>query len=69
MSEENIRQWVGYEQRLWKMPVRKIILEAARVGVHHEDVVVALEAGGKRLLIKRILEAQGINDDILKDPP
>lgn len=62
-QEEDIHALVGYERRLHKMRYTELLAEARRVGAQiFPDIT-------RPILIGRILEVQGINDDILKDPP
>lgn len=64
---EDIHAWVGYERRLYKMRRPELLAEAQRVGVSLTDTdkTVMLLSD----LAKRILLAQGINDEVLKNPP
>jgi hypothetical protein len=58
------RSLVGYERRLHKMRYTELLAEAQRLGAQVFKDITRPE------LIGRILEVQGINDDILKgDPP
>jgi hypothetical protein len=64
VSRLTARSLVGYERRLHKMRYVELLTEAQRVGAQvFKDIT-------RPILIARILEVQGINDDILKgDPP
>jgi hypothetical protein len=64
MSEESIRALVGYERRLHKMRYQELVDEAHRVGVEPK-----LCAGSRLQLIRNILDTQGMDDEILRNPP
>jgi len=61
-----IHSLVGYERRLWKMKRADLIAEAGRVGI--EGLYLRCDVPNEAI-IRWILEVQGINDDILKNPP
>lgn len=62
MTEE-IRDWVGYERRLEKMKFQALLAEAQRVQAQiFPDIT-------RPILIARILEVQGIDPNILANPP
>jgi len=63
-ATDEVHALVGYQYRLWKMRREDLEAEAVRVGLNFETAHLP-----KSLLIQHILEAQGIDDDILMHPP
>jgi hypothetical protein len=63
-EEPPARSLVGYERRLHKASVLTLVAEASRINLDL-DIDTAMRIG-KAEVIKRILEAQGLNDDLLK---
>jgi len=55
---DDLRAWVGYRKRLWKMTRANLRAEADRVGVPNDSTLP------RTTLIQRILEAQGIDDSV-----
>jgi hypothetical protein len=62
-EDDELRGLVGYEQRLHKLRYVKLLTEAERVGAEIFPDITRPE------LIRRILERQGIDDDVLASPP
>jgi hypothetical protein len=62
-----IHSLVGYERRLHKMRRPELLAEAERVGAPvaapQKDFILLSD------IIAHILAAQGINDEIIKNPP
>jgi hypothetical protein len=61
-TESDLRGLVGYERRLEKMTRHRLALEGAKFAI------VVDRTTPKAIVIRRILEAQGIDDDVLAHP-
>jgi hypothetical protein len=64
---EDIHSLVGYERRLYKMRRPELLAEAKRVGLSLTETQKSIMLLSD--LVKRILEIQGMNDNILINPP